>query len=270
MIPIFICGLTLVFYLIFPPPQLNVLILGVDGRGTEGFLSRTDSIMVMGVKPSQVRVSLLSIPRDLFIDAPGFGSQRVNTITLLGEQQQSGTGPALLSQSISNTFGIPINRYIRLDFQGFVDLINAVGGITVDVERVIVDDLYPTEDGGVISIRFDSGVQEMDGERALIYARTRHADDDYQRAARQQQVVSALLAKLANPVRWLVALRVLGNNIDTNLNLIDLIALAPPVILNRGRFEQLVINRDYIIGSPEGHALPNVGSITPWLTERFQ
>ncbi len=269
LIPVFIVGFTLLVYLTVPPPHLNILILGVDGRGSGTYDSRTDSIMILGDSPSQLRVSLLSIPRDLFIDAPGYGSQRINTINVLGEQKEKGSGPVLLSQSISNTFGIRIDRYIRLNFQGFVKLIDSVGGVTIDVERNIVDDAYPTEDGGTITVRFDSGVQTMDGERALIYARTRHSDDDYQRAARQQQVVSALLAKLVNPVHWAAALTTFHEVVDTNLALVDLFSLAPPIILNRGRFEELVINRDYIHGTVEGHAEPDLPKILPWLQGRF-
>jgi anionic cell wall polymer biosynthesis LytR-Cps2A-Psr (LCP) family protein len=120
-----------------------------------------------------------------------------------------------------------------------------------------------------MSIRFDSGIQYMDGERALMYARTRHADDDYQRAARQQQVVAAVVARLVNPLRWPSVLGVLQRNVDTNLTLVDLLQLAPPVLLSGGRFDQLVINRDYLIGTADGYAVPNYELILPWLRERF-
>lgn len=269
MIPVFLCGLTLVFYLVFPPARVNILVLGVDGRGAEGYVSRTDSIMLLGIHPAQLRASLLSIPRDLFIDVPNYGMERINTVNVLGEMEGEGKGPPLLASALQQTFNISVDRYIRLDFQGFVELIDAVGGVTIDVERAIVDDAFPTEEGGVISIRFDPGLQQMDGERALIYARTRHADDDYQRASRQQQVMSALLSRLINPLRWPAALSVLNRYTDTNLTLWDMLMLAPPVALNRGRFEQLVIDRDYIVGTAEGYAVPNLDAITPWLEGRF-
>jgi LCP family protein required for cell wall assembly len=268
--PVFLCGLTLLVYLVFPPPRLNILVLGVDGRKGEGYDSRTDSIMVLGINPGQLRVSVLSIPRDLFIEAPGYGSQRINTINLLGEEKQKGSGPILLASAIDNTFGIHIDRYVRLDFDGFVGLVDAVGGITVDVERTIVDEAYPMEDGTTTTIRFDSGVQYMNGERALMYARTRHADDDYQRDARQQQVLSALLAKVVNPIHWTAAVNVLRQSVDTNLTLWDMMMVSPPIALNRGRFEQLVLDRDYIQGTAEGHAVPNLEKIMPWLEGRFR
>lgn len=267
--PFFCCGLSLLTYIVFPPSSLNILVLGTDGRASEGFLSRTDSIMLVGIKPSQLRLSLVSIPRDLFIEVPGFGSQRINTINLLAEQQQRGTGPNLATEAISQDFGVRLDRYVRLDFNGFVSLVDAVGGLTVDVEHTVVDDSYPTENGGTEYVKFDIGVQQMDGKRALIYARTRHGDDDYHRAERQQQVISALFAKLVNPLRWPAALAVIQSSIDTNLTLFDMYKVVVPALLNRGRYESLVINRDYIKGTAEGHAVPNYDLISPWLKERF-
>src|SRR5262249_55814316 len=104
----------------------------------------------------------------------------------------------------------------------------------------------------------------------LMYARTRHADDDYQRAARQQQVLSALLAKVVNPIHWAAAVSALRQSVDTNLTLWDMMMVSPPIVLNRGRFEQLVLDRDYITGTAEGHALPNLEKIMPWLEGRFR
>ena len=269
LVPVFLCGLTLVFYLVFPPPQTDILIMGVDSREGDGWLARADSIMLVGINPAQLRVSLLSIPRDLSIDTPGYGIQRINTVNMLGEMEQAGRGTTLLAEAIQQSYGVSIERTVRLNFNGFVELIDAVGGITIDVERAIVDDLYPTADGGVMTVRFESGVQHMDGERALIYARTRHSDDDYRRAERQQQVVSALLGKLANPLYWPAALSVLNRAVETNLTLWDMIRLAPPVILNRGRFEQLVIDRDKITATAEGVAIPDYDQIKSWLMGRF-
>ena len=245
------------------------MILGLDSRPGEGYVARTDSIMLLGIDPSHLRTSVLSVPRDLFIDVPGYGAQRINTINVLGEQEHEGGGVDLLEASITQNFGIRLDRYARLNFQAFVELIDAVGGLNIDVERTIVDDAYPTEDGGVKTIRFESGLQYMDGERALIYVRTRHADDDYRRAERQQQVLSALMAKLANPTHWPSVVNIINRYVDTDLTVLDILRLAPPVLLNLGRFDQLVIDRDYIVGSSAGNAVPNYAKLQPWLSERF-
>ncbi len=270
IVPLFLCGASLLVYVLFPPAPVNILVMGLDSRPGEGALARTDTLMVVGIRPYQLRVSVLSLPRDLFIDTPGYGSQRINTINLLGEQEAAGSGPTLLAQAIEQTFSVHIDRTIRMDFHGFVELIDAVGGVTIDVERAIVDDAYPTEDGGVMRIEFASGVQHMDGERALIYARTRHGSDDYARAQRQQQVLSALLGQMANPANWPAALAALTRNLETDLTVLDLLRLSPPVLLSGGRFDRLVIDRDTIKGTAAGHAIPDLDKLQPWLAEHLQ
>lgn len=270
MLPVFCCGLGFVAYLVAPPPPLDVLILGLDARPGEGFVTRTDSIMLAGLQPSRVRVSLLSVPRDLFIQVPGYGEQRINTVNVLGEMDVPGSGPELLSQAFATSFGVQPDRYVRLSFQGFIDLIDAVGGVTIDVPRTIVDYQYPTEDYGTIQLRFEPGPQHMDGERALQYARTRHADDDYQRADRQQQVLTALSLKLLNPLTWPSVVAVVNSAMDTNLTPVDIITQAPTILLNAGRFERLVIDRDDITLSAAGNAVPDYAQLAPWIDERFE
>ena len=244
--------------------------MGLDSREGEGVVARTDSIMVIGVDPGHLRVNLLSIPRDLFLDVPEYGLQRVNTINVLGEMEEAGNGPELLSTSITNNFQVIVNHYIRLDFAGFIDLVDTVGGLDIFVERVIEDHNYPAGDGTVKTVRFNSGMQHMDGEQALIYARTRQADDDYHRARRQQQVVSALASKLAHPANWLPAVGVLSQNIETDLSFIDIISLAPSVVVSSGRFEQLVIDREYITGTAGGNAVPDYVKLDSWLDEHLR
>lgn len=267
---LFLCGAGSVVYLLFPPPHIDIVVLGVDSRDGDGWVTRADSIMLIGADPSRLRVSLLSIPRDLSITAPDYGLQRINVVHMLGEMEETGGGPRLMSEAIALSFGVRPERYVRLNFQGFVDVIDAVGGVTIDVERAIVDSNYPTDDYGVQTVRFEPGVQHMDGARALIYARTRYADDDYRRAERQQQVVSALLGKLVNPVYWPAALAVLNRSLDTSLTLWDILALAPTVLVNGGRFDTLVIDRDYITATADGVAIPNYAALEPWIRDRFE
>lgn len=267
--PVCLCISLTGLYLLFPPPHTDILVLGVDSREGEGWLTRADSVMIVGVDPARLRVSMLSVPRDLFIQVPNYGLQRINTVNMLGEMESDGHGPRLMSEAIAESFDITIERYVRLDFNGFTRLVDAVGGVTVDVEREIVDHYYPTLDGGVMTIRFEPGVQTLNGEQALIYVRTRHADDDYRRAARQQQVVSALLGKMINPAYWPGVWGVLNQSVDTNLNVGDMFSLALPVILNRGHIEQLVIDRDYITATADGVAIPDYDRLRPWIDIRF-
>lgn len=268
LLPLFSCAACLLVYVIIPPPPADVLILGVDARPGEGYVTRTDSIMLLGVQPRRMRVSLLSIPRDLFINVPGYGSQRINTVNVLGELEQAGTGPQLLSSGIANSFGIEPDYYARLNFDAFVQLVDAVGGLTIDVPKTIVDTQYPTRDYGTITVRFDPGRQRMDGETALIYARTRHADDDYGRAERQQQVLNALMRKLANPLHWGSAITVITLNVDTDMSVLEMLLYAPPVVIGGGTMDRLVIDRDYILPG-SGGAVPDYNKLAPWLEPRF-
>ena len=251
-------------------PHTDILVLGVDSRPGEGWVARADSVILVGIDPRRFNLTMMSIPRDLSIDVPGYGLQRVNTVNMLGEMEEPGRGPALTAAGIKQSFGVMPDKYVRLDFNGFVRLIDAVGGININVENPISDYAYPTEDGGTIPVEFPAGVQHMDGERALIYARTRHADDDYRRAERQQQVISALLGKLILPFNWPAVVATLSQAVDTNVNVVDMALLAPTVVINGGRGEHLVIDRNYITGTADGTAVPDYARIAPWLETYFE
>ncbi len=273
VIPLFLGSVGMLFYLLFPPAPLDLLILGVDARSGEGYATRTDSIMVLGVNPAALHVSLFSIPRDLFIDTPGYGLQRANTINVLGEQDAPGTGAALVGAAIARSFQVQPDRYVRINFNSFIRLVDTLGGVDVEVPARLVDPQYPTPDWGTTTIVFEPGWQRMDGERALAYVRTRHADDDYRRAGRQQQVVEAVFRALLSPENWLrlpAALIVFGESVDTDLSLTDLLLIAPPILRDGvGGIDRLVIDRDLVQRSLEGYAVPNYAAINPWLEERF-
>lgn len=256
-------------YLTFPPAPVDILVLGVDSRPGDGWMARADSVLLVGINPARWQTALLSIPRDLSVEVPGYGLQRINTVNMLGEMENPGDGPRLMREALLTSAGVQIERYVRLDFNGFVRLIDAVGGITIDVERRIVDYAYPTIDHGIMTVEFEAGPQHMDGERALIYARTRHADDDYRRAERQQQVISALVSRLINPFYWPAVVGVLHQSIDTDMTLWDWIVLAPPLVVSGPRAERLVIDRQYITATAGGAAIPNYAAIAPWLELYF-
>lgn len=260
-------------YILLPPDPIDIVILGVDARPGQGVVTRTDSFMVLNVTPGRGKVSLLSIPRDVFIKVPGYGEQRINTINVLGEQENPGVGgPALVKASLQESFGISVERYIRLDFNGFIALIDAVGGIDIEVPKRIVDYEYPALEGGTITIEFQPGRQHMDGERALQYARTRHQDDDYRRAERQQQVVDALVKKLSDPrsiVRWPLVLEAIFSHTDTDLTVWDVATMAPALAVGWSSRDARVIDRPDLVGMSGGYAVPNYDQLLPWISERF-
>lgn len=179
-----------------PDEPINILLLGTDTRPDEE-VTRTDAMILVHINRQAGRVSLLSIPRDLWVDIPGFGPQRVNAAYPIGERQLGpGYGGALAKETVSTLVGVPVHYFILVDFEGFKKVIDTIGGITIDVPSPIDDPKYPTEDYRTVSVRFDAGPQHMDGKRALIYARTRHADSDFGRNQRQQQVLMAIFEKV--------------------------------------------------------------------------
>jgi len=166
--------------------RLNILLLGIDHRGDEPIEgSRSDTIMVVSIDPPSKSVVMISLPRDLFVTIPNYYQQRINVAHAVG-------GPQLVAQTIQANFGIPIDNYARVDFTGFEQVVDAVGGIIIDVERPVKDDEYPTDDYGVQRLFIPPGPALLDGRTALMYARSRHSESDFGRSKRQQRVLVAL------------------------------------------------------------------------------
>jgi LCP family protein required for cell wall assembly len=233
-----------------PLGRTNLLILGLDRRPEEGNAVRADAIMVVTADPQQPALGLLSIPRDLYLTIPGQGENRINTAHVFAELEEPGTGPARTAATVTRNFGIPIDGWIRLDFRGFVAMIDAVGGVEIDVPQAIIDTAYPTEDYGTMTIEIPAGRQQMDGERALQFVRSRHSGSDFDRAGRQQQLVQALAAKLLHPASWprLPAVwRAFNQSIDRQVGLLDLVRLGIAVLrVGPQNLEQLVIDDELV------------------------
>jgi LCP family protein required for cell wall assembly len=179
--------------------RFTILLMGLDKRpGESGTAFRTDSMMLISLDPKTNSIGILSIPRDLYVEVPYAGLHRVNAAYVIGELAQPGGGPTLAKQTVQYNFGMRVNEFITVDFNTFITLIDAVGGVEILVERPIVDYNYPTMDYGTEVFRVEAGLQVMNGTTALKYARTRHSSDDIDRARRQQQVLYALRDKVTN------------------------------------------------------------------------
>jgi LCP family protein required for cell wall assembly len=182
-------------------PRVNILLLGsdTDQKFQGNYIAQTDIIVT--IDPASSTVGMLSIPRDFYIPVPGYGMHKLDEAYGLG-------GVALSRQTIEQDFGIPINYYAWVGLDGFIKVINEVGGVDVDVLHPIVDDNYPDDVGknannpyALKRLYLAPGPQHLDGPTALEYVRSRHADlvGDFGRSVRQQQVLSALKTRLANP-----------------------------------------------------------------------
>jgi LCP family protein required for cell wall assembly len=214
--------------------RVNLLVLGVDQRPGERGPWRTDTMIVVSVDPASKSAGVLSIPRDLWVEIPGYGQDRINTAYVTGDLNKfPGGGPALAKKTVQYNLGEPIHYYLRVNFLAFQQLIDSIGGVDVYVEHEIDDPTYPDMNYGYDPLRIPAGWQHMDGMVALKYARTRHSSSDFERMHRQQQVMLAvrdkvtrldLLTKLLPHARELAT--TLGNSIQTDLTLDQLVRLA--------------------------------------------
>ena len=209
--------------------RVSFLLMGTDHREGETDLPRTDTMLVLTVDPKSRTAGLLSLPRDLWVTIPGYGSERINAAYELGEERKPGGGPDLARKTVEQLLGVPIQHYALVGFGGFSKLVDQVGGVTVDVERPIKDDEYPDQDYSLRRIFFQPGLQRLDGETALWYVRSRHADSDFGRARRQQQFLLAL-RKQALQLNLLpkapAIISNLAGSIQTDVRPQDAIALA--------------------------------------------
>lgn len=207
--------------------RINVLLLGQGGLGHDGpYL--TDTIMLLSYSPSKNEIALISIPRDLGVEIEGYGLAKINHANHVGEMKKTNSGAALATKTISETFNIEIPYYVRIDFKAFTEIINEVGGVRVDVTKSFTDYQYPANNFQYQTISFESGIQTMDGDTALKFARSRHGNNgegsDFARALRQQKIILAMKEKilsfstLTNPMKIKKIISALENNMVTNMN----------------------------------------------------
>ncbi len=214
--------------------RFTVLLMGMDRRpGEFGAAFRTDTMILVSLDPKTNSVGMLSIPRDLFVDIPGYGLQRINTAYSAGELEGPGGGPRLAMQTVQYNLGIRVNEYVVVNFDAFTSIIDLIGGINVEVPYDIYDPLYPDMNYGYDPFYIEAGWHLMDGATALKYARSRHSSDDIDRSRRQQEVLYAIRDKVTAynmipelavqaPAIW----SELNDGVDTGLSLDQILQLA--------------------------------------------
>lgn len=222
--------------------RINILLLGIGGQNHDGG-NLTDTIILASLKPSSGQASLISLPRDLTIPMGSAGWRKINSINALAEAKEKGSGGQATTKALSDLLETPINYYVRVDFAGFMEIIDEMGGIEVNVENDLNDYQYPImgqEDNPDYYARFEhlyipAGLQKMDGELALKYARSRHGlgleGSDFARSRRQQLILEAVKSKLLSrdnllkPVMMAKIINKLENNISTNLEIWEMVRL---------------------------------------------
>ena len=220
----------------------NILVLGTDNR-PELEAWRTDSIMVVVIDPKIGQVGIVSIPRDLYVEVPGYdkGKERLNAVAYIGEKlDYPGGGPALVSRVVEEQLGIPTLHYVIIHQDGLIKLVDALGGVTVNLDcplyEATPDDKSPT---GIKTFTLPAGPVQLDGPTAKKFATYRYVQTDFGRTQRQQQLIWAIRNRVleANllpkiPVLW----SALSDTFTTDLDL--------PVVLKLARLASRLQARD--------------------------
>ncbi len=188
------------------PVRTNILILGLDARPSEGDAGRSDTMILATFIPLRPYIGALSIPRDLWVNIPGNGENRINTAHFFGEVEKPGGGPAAAMQAVRVNFGVDVNYYVRIRFDGFRKVVDALGGVDVELPNAMSG--------------YTAGMHHMDGEQALALVRDRKGTDDFFRMERGQLFLNAVWKQLLKPQSWLrlpSAISALSQAMDANL-----------------------------------------------------
>ena len=237
-----------------PKGQVNILIFGSDFRPDAGY--RTDVMLLLSLNPLKNTASLISFPRDLYVNIPGWQMQRLNTA------QQHG-GFALTQKTFELNFGVHPDHYIMTNFEGFRAIITTLGGIDVVASKPLSDkcDLPKTavlkEVDGFCNV--SPGTVHLDADSALWYARARYSTDDFDRTRRAQEVIQAIFKKIVSLEGLTKVPQIydqMKNYVETDMRLDDMVALAPLAVklkdLNGVQLYR--IDRNYVNGwiTPNG------------------
>jgi len=266
----------------------NILILGKGGDNHAGG-QLTDTIILGRIKEDDKKIALISIPRDLMVTVPSRGQVKINEAYTQGftneqdKNKKSEAGANMASQVVEKTLGVPIHYFTMVDFVGFNDLVDALGGVSVNVEKNLDDPYYPkdsivngklTESEAYSPVHIKAGEQNMDGETALKYARSRETTSDFDRAKRQQQIMYAIKEKalslgvLSNPIKMNEIFQSLGNHIKTNFSSSELCDLYNFVKnIDKGSIINKVLDNSqngFLVSSDVGfyHLEPKSGNFT--------
>jgi polyisoprenyl-teichoic acid--peptidoglycan teichoic acid transferase len=247
----------------------NILLLGSDNPIGDEISGRTDTMIIVSINPAGPTASMISLPRDLYVYVPGYTMNRINTVLARGDTiGYEGGGIGLLKQTILYNFGVPIHYYAQVDFQGFQDIVDAIGGVTLAVScersdwRLISPELDPFDEENWEVYTLPVGIHKMDGDLALWYARSRLLDplSDWSRNRRQQQLLRAMFNQGVDlnlvaefPTLW----NTYKNSVETDLDIgrmLQLASLAPAVRQNG-------IQNLYLAGKTESWVTPGGGAV---------
>lgn len=245
-----------------PEGQINILLLGSDWRANSGY--RTDVIMLISIYTKEEKVSIVSFPRDLWVTIPGVSEQRINTAQAYG-------GFPLTQKTFEYNFGVSLDYYMMTNFNGFLSIIDTLGGIEINAAQNLTDrcDLSYAH-GSTCSI--GPGAATLDSEMALWYVRSRYTSDDFDRTRRAQEVIMGILKKVIS-INGVANAGEIYNTLSSSVvtdmtigDIIPLISLTAKIINDPTRINTYAIGRShvtsYVIPSSGANVLlPNYDAI---------
>ena len=261
---VFWIGLILLILSYFLAPiRTNLLILGTDNSPSRGALGRTDTIILTTVIPLKPYVGMLGIPRDLWVNIPNVGEQRINTAYFFAEAEELGSGAEASVETIRQNFGVHLRYYLVLHMEGLVDVVNILEGVDILLEKPL---------GGL-----PVGSNHLTGEQSLDFVRERYSASDFSRMKQGQILIGALLKKIISPTSWdkiPQLMMTIPNAIETNIPLWQYPRLGLALIrASMVGIDSQTINADMVVpfitsGGAQVLA-PNWDAINPVLLEIF-
>lgn len=225
--------IVLLVYLL-APIRTNILLLGIDHSPSKSYLGRSDTIILVTFIPLKPYIGMLSIPRDLWVNIPGIGENRINTAHFYAETQIPGSGPRSTMDTIQQNFNIQVYYYVRIRFEDVKDIVDAMGGVNVNLPEPMAG--YP------------AGILHLNGNKALAFARNRQGTDDFFRMEHGQLLIKAIIEQLKKPSSLLVMPKVaiaIYHSIDTNLPVWQLPRLIVAIIRSGiNGIDNLIISRE--------------------------
>jgi len=233
--------------------RINILLLGIGGGEHDG-PNLTDTMIVVSIDPKNGEVAMLSVPRDLYIKTDEFDSKKINSIYYLGKSYYDSEekGLELIKETVSDFLGIPIHYFVLADFDGFVEIIDMLGGVDIEVEESINDPYYPDEDMMEYEgFEIEKGFYTMNGETTLKYARSRKTTSDFDRAKRQQDIIVAVRDKVMEKENFLNIRKIaqiintLSDNIKMDLQISEIEELTKIIRnIDKNKISMKVIDDD--------------------------
>jgi len=249
---------------LFLPSRHTIVILGIDRAFENTSIGRSDTNILLSVKPLPGTVSVLSIPRDLWVTIPGYGENRINTAHFYGEEERAGHGPELSVTTMEQNFGIQIDHYLRIQLEQFPQVVDAMGGVELKLDTNMAG--------------YSAGTHHLNGAQSLAFVRDRAGTDDFFRMAQGQVFLTSFIRTLLKPTIWLNApdiLLAMVQTIDTDVPLWQMPRLAVAA-LRAFFFEKIdfvIIQREFVVpwvtSAGAQVLLPDWAKIQPLLQEEF-